>query len=71
MRLSLVGIAVGLAAAFGLTRFMETMLVGVKPADLTTFAAIAVLFCVIAMVASWIPARRAARLSPTIALRDE
>jgi len=70
MRLSLIGIALGLVAAFGLTRFMETMLVGVKPTDPMTFAAIAALFFVIAMVASWIPARRAARLSPTIALRE-
>ncbi len=50
---------------------MITMLVGVTPTDPITFAAIAVLFFIIAAVASWLPARRAALLDPTTALRDE
>ena len=64
-------IGIGLVAAFALTRVMSTMLVGVTPTDPLTFAAIAALFIVIAAVASWVPARRAASLDPTVALRDE
>jgi len=54
------GIASGMAAALGLTRAMTSMLVGVKPADPLTFAALAELFFAVAAIASWIPARRAA-----------
>jgi len=50
---------------------MTTMLVGVKATDPTTFATMAVIFFVIAAVASWLPARRAAGLDPTVALREE
>jgi len=71
MKLSVVGLVVGLVAAFWLTRAMTTMLVGVQPTDPLTFAAILVLFLVIAVVACWIPARRAASLDPTSALRAE
>ncbi len=71
--LSTIGIAVGLVAAFLLTGAMEkaNMLIQIKPTDPTTYAAIAVLFVGIAMVACWIPARRAARLDPNVALREE
>jgi predicted permease len=71
LRLSLIGIAAGMVAAFGLTRAMTSMLVGVKATDPVTFAAMAVLFLIIAAVASGLPARRAAGLDPTIALREE
>jgi putative ABC transport system permease protein len=71
LRLSTVGIGVGLIAAFLLTRFMTAMLVGVKATDPTTFATMAVVFFVIATLASWLPARRAAGLDPTAALREE
>jgi putative ABC transport system permease protein len=71
LRLSAVGIVLGLVAAFSLTRFMASLLVGVKPTDPATFATIAVLFFVIAMLASWLPARRSAALDPTMALREE
>jgi putative ABC transport system permease protein len=71
LRLSAAGIALGLLAAFELTRAISTMLVGVKPTDPTTFLSMAVLFLVIAAVASWLPARRAAGLDPTSALREE
>jgi putative ABC transport system permease protein len=71
MRLSAAGIAGGLAAAFGLTRLMTTMVVGVKATDPATFAAIAVVFLAIATAASWLPASRAAGLDPTVALREE
>jgi putative ABC transport system permease protein len=69
--LSAIGIAVGLLAAFLLTRVMASMLVGVKPTDPATFVAVAALFLFIAVMASWLPARRAAGLDPTTALRNE
>jgi predicted permease len=71
LRLSAIGIAAGVAAALGLTRAMTSMLIGVRPTDPATFSAIAVLFFAIAALASWLPARRAAGLDPTRALRDE
>ena len=71
LRLSAAGIVLGLAAAFALTRVMLSMLVGVKPTDPLTFAAMAVLFLLIATLSSWLPARRAAALDPTTALREE
>ena len=69
--LSVIGIAIGLLAAFGLTRVLASMLVEVKPTDPVTFVAVALLFLVIAMMASWLPALRASRLDPTTALRQE
>ena len=71
LRLSAVGIVLGIAGALALTRGMTSMLVGVRPTDPLTFAAIAVLFMAIAGVSSWIPARRAAALDPNVALREE
>jgi len=71
LRLTAAGIAAGLVTAFALTRRMNTMLVGVKATDPSTFATIAVLFLLIAVIASWLPAWRAASLDPTAALRDE
>jgi predicted permease len=71
LRLSATGIAVGLTAAFLLTQAMTSMLVGIKPTDPLTFGAMAVLFFVIAMAATWVPARRAAAMDPSAALREE
>lgn len=71
LRLTAAGVAVGLLCAFATMRLMKSMLVGVKPEDPATFVAMAVLFTMIAGAASWLPARRAARLDPTVALRDE
>ncbi|HEY2013935.1 MAG TPA: ABC transporter permease [Bryobacteraceae bacterium] len=71
LRVSGAGIAVGLIAAIGLTRVMTTMLVGVKPTDPLTFVVMAAIFFLIAAVSSWVPARRAAALDPTVALREE
>ena len=70
LRLSAAGIVVGLAAALLLTRAMRTMLVGVRPTDPATFLAMGLVFVVIAALASWLPARRAAGLDPTTALRE-
>jgi putative ABC transport system permease protein len=69
--LTSIGLVLGLIAAFSLTRVMTTMLVGVRPTDPLTFAAMAVAFLLIAGVASWGPARRAASLDPMTVLRDE
>ena len=71
MKLSALGLVVGLVAAFWLTRAMSTMLVGVQPTDVTTYLAIIVLFVVIALAACLVPARRAASLDPTAALRSD
>ncbi len=71
LRLSAAGIGLGLIAAFALTRVMISMLVGVKPTDPLTYAAMVAIFFFIAASASWIPARRAAALDPTRALREE
>jgi predicted permease len=70
LRLSATGIFVGLLASLALTRGMTTMLVGVPPTDPLTFGVMGVGFFAIATVSSWLPARRAARLAPTAALRE-
>jgi putative ABC transport system permease protein len=71
LRLSAAGIAAGLIAALLLTGVMTSMLVGIKATDPVTFAAMAILFLLIAMLATWMPARRAAALDPSAALREE
>ncbi|HEU4631586.1 MAG TPA: ABC transporter permease [Gemmatimonadaceae bacterium] len=71
LKLSLAGLAVGLVAAFALTRVMRSLLVGVGATDPVTFAAMVGLFLAIAVLACWIPARRAAAMDPTRALRGE
>src|ERR1051326_7369186 len=69
--LSVIGIVIGLVGAFGLTRVLASMLVEVKPTDPITFISVAALFLFIAVLASWLPALRAAGLDPTTALRTE
>jgi len=66
-----VGVVAGLAGAFGLTRFMEKMLYGVKPADPLTFGVVGITLLVVAALACVVPAVRATRLDPVIALRAE
>jgi predicted permease len=70
-RMTLTGIGIGLLIALLLTRLMASMLFGVKPTDPLTFSAVALLLCAIAMLACYVPARRAMRVDPMIALRRE
>jgi ABC-type antimicrobial peptide transport system permease subunit len=65
------GVAIGVCAALLLTRAMQTLLYGVSPFDPATFAAVAGLLGAVALVACWVPARRAARVDPMTALRHE
>jgi len=71
LRLTGAGLLVGIIAAVALTRVMRSMLVGVSPGDPATFAVMAVVFAGVAAVSCWMPARRAARLDPAIALRED
>ena len=71
MRLTLVGVAIGLALSLGVSRLMQGMLFGLTPTDGLTFAAVAALLAGVATLASWLPARAAARVEPLQALRHE
>jgi putative ABC transport system permease protein len=71
LRLAAVGLALGLAGAFGLTRFLTTQLFGVTPTDPATFAGVAALLAFVAVAATAVPARRAAAVDPLVTLRSE
>jgi putative ABC transport system permease protein len=71
MVLAALGIGIGIAGAFGLTRFLASMLYGVTPGDPVTFALVSLLLSGIAVVACYVPARRATKVNPVLALRYE
>jgi predicted permease len=71
LALAVTGIAIGLAGALALSRYLATVLYGVGPADAATLAGVAAILVAAAAVASWLPARRAARVDPAVTLRAE
>jgi len=71
MQLVAIGLAIGLVGAAALTRSARTMLFDVSPADPITFSAISATLAAVAFLACYVPARRATRVDPLVALRDE
>jgi predicted permease len=71
LRLTLLGLGLGLAVSFALTRYLRSLLLGVTSTDALTFSSVAILLCAVALFACFIPARRAMRVDPIVALRYE
>jgi putative ABC transport system permease protein len=69
--LALAGTALGLTASLALTRFLHSLLYGIQPIDPLTFLAVTLTLLGVAFLASWLPARRAMRVDPIVALRYE
>ena len=69
--LTLLGVIIGVAGAFALTRLLSGLLYGVQPTDPVTFAGVAVIHSLVALLATYLPARRAARIDPASALRHD
>jgi len=71
LRLTLMGIALGIVASFVVARLIASLLFGTTPTDPATFAGMAALLCAVALIAGYLPARRASRIDPMVALRAE
>lgn len=71
MRLTIVGVVIGLAGALAVTRLLGSLLYGIRPTDFVTFASVSLLLAAVAFLASYMPARRATRVDPMVALRHE
>jgi ABC-type antimicrobial peptide transport system permease subunit len=71
MRLSLVGVVIGLAVAFGLSRVLSSLLYGIRSTDPITYVSVALTLTAVTLLASYLPARRATRVDPMVALRHE
>ncbi|MFP2964351.1 FtsX-like permease family protein, partial [Myxococcus sp. 1LA] len=71
LRLTALGVLLGLGLSLGLARLLDAMLYGVAAYDVWTFAGVALLLGTVAVLAAWLPARRATRVDPIIALRAE
>jgi putative ABC transport system permease protein len=69
--LGVAGVAIGVASAVWLTRFLKTLLYGIQPLDAPTFVTTVALLFALTLMATWIPAQRATRVDPAVALRDE
>ena len=71
LRTTVIGLAVGIALALASTRLLSGLLFGIKSTDSVTFVVVAILLCVVALLACWVPAQRAMRVDPMVALRNE